>query len=120
MHDDIIKGSDAGINHKAENTTIPSEIVEDNIKRPRSMILDFETDTRKTILEDGSVLPHQVMHVEADIIKVSANHIYEDSLIYAFSITGYGCCNDFVNGYLIIIIRILRLWHVMGLLMIIR
>ena len=35
------------------------------------------------------------MHVEADIIKVSDNHIYEDSLIDTSSFTGYDCCNDF-------------------------
>ena len=35
------------------------------------------------------------MHVEADITKVSDNHIYEDSLFDTISFTGYVCCNDF-------------------------
>jgi hypothetical protein len=34
------------------------------------------------------------MHVEADIVKVSDNHIYEDSLIDTIIFTGYACCND--------------------------
>jgi hypothetical protein len=76
MHGDIIKGSDAEIKHKSETTKIPLEVIEDNIKHPKYIILDFETDTSKTIKEDGSVLLHQVMHVEDDIIKVSDNHIY--------------------------------------------
>jgi hypothetical protein len=95
MHGDIIKGSDAEIKHKSETTKIPLEVIEDNIKHPKYIIFDFETDTSKTIKEDGSVLLHQVMHVEDDIIKVSDNHIYEDSLINTAIFTGYDCCNDF-------------------------
>jgi hypothetical protein len=96
MHGDIIKGSDEEIKHKSETTKIPLEIIEDNIKHPTCISFDFETDTSKKLKEDGSVLLHQVMHVEADIIKVSYNHIYiyEDSLINTFSFTGYDCCND--------------------------
>jgi hypothetical protein len=95
MHGDIIKGSDEEIKHKSETTNIPLEVIEDNIKHPKYIIFDFETDTSKKIKEDGSVLLHQVMHVEADILKVSYTHIYEDSLINAVSFTGYDCCNDF-------------------------
>ena len=36
------------------------------------------------------------MHVEADILNVSDNHIYiyEDSLIYTLNSTDYDCCDD--------------------------
>jgi hypothetical protein len=37
------------------------------------------------------------MHVEADIVKVSDNHIYEDSLIDTIIFTGYACCNGFLK-----------------------
>ena len=95
MHGDIIEGSDAEIKHKSENAKIPLEVIEYNIKHPKYIMLDVETHTIKNILEDGSVLLHQVMHVEADIIKVSDKHIYEDSSIYTSSFTGYDCCTDF-------------------------
>ena len=39
------------------------------------------------------------MHVEADIVNVSYNHIYicvyEDSLIDTLNFTGYDCRDDF-------------------------
>ena len=76
MHGDIVKGSDEEIKHTSENTKIPLYHIEDNINHPRYIIFDFEIDTSKTILEDGSVLLHQVIHVEAAIIQVSYNHIY--------------------------------------------
>ena len=76
MHGDIIKGSDEEIKHKCHTTQISKDAIEDNIKHPKYIIFDFETDTSKKILEDGSVLLHQVMYVEVDIIKVSDNHIY--------------------------------------------
>ena len=76
MHGDIIKGSDEEIKYKSENAKITLEYIKDNIKHPKYIIVEFETDTSKKILEDGSVLLQQVMHVEADIIKVSDNHVY--------------------------------------------
>ena len=75
MHCDIIKGSDAEIKHKSGNTKVPLEVIEYTITHPTSVMFDFETDTNKTMLEDGSVLRHQVMHVEADTIKVSEHRI---------------------------------------------
>ena len=95
MHGDIAKGSDQEIKHTSETTKIPAEIRTDNVKHPKYMIFDFETDTRNNILEDGSVLHHQVLHVEAGIIQISDHHMHEDSLIYTISFTGYHCCNDF-------------------------
>jgi hypothetical protein len=58
VHGDIIKGSDEEIKHKSETTKIPLEDIEYNIKHPKYIILDFETDTSKNIKEDGSVLLH--------------------------------------------------------------
>ena len=95
MLGDSIKGSDEESNRNSENTEIPFEIINYNITHPKYIIFDFETDTSNKIMEDGSVLLHQVMHVEADIIGVSDTHIYEDSLIYTISFTGYSCCTDF-------------------------
>ena len=34
------------------------------------------------------------MHVEAAILNVSDNHIYEDSLIDTLNSTDYDCCDD--------------------------
>ena len=95
MYGDIIKGSDEEINYKLSTTTKSIDVIEDSIKHPKYIIFDFETDTSKKIYDDGSVLLHQVMHVEADIIKVSNNHIYEDSLIDKISFTGYDSCDNF-------------------------
>ena len=76
MHGAMLKGSDAEANYKSEDISIQLDILEDNIQHPSHMVCDFETDTSKNIKEDGSVLLHQVMHPEADIINVSDNHIY--------------------------------------------
>ena len=76
MHGDIIKGSDEEIKHKAEHTKIPLEIIEDNIKHLRYTIFDLKLTHTRKYNEDGSVLLHQLMHVEADIVNVSYNHIY--------------------------------------------
>jgi hypothetical protein len=49
--------------------------------------------------EDGSVSLHQVMHVEADIIKVADSHVYAESLTSTISFSGYGCQNDVCNWF---------------------
>ena len=72
----LLKGLTKKLNINLKKAKLPLEYIEDNIKHPKYIIFDFETDTSKNILEDGSVLLHQVMHVEADITKVSDNHIY--------------------------------------------
>ena len=41
MHGDIIEGPDAEIEHKSENDKIPLEVIEDNIKHPNYIIVDF-------------------------------------------------------------------------------
>ena len=105
MHGDTIKRPHVEIKHKSENTKIPLEVVEGNIKHPKYIVLDFETGTSNIILEDDSVLLHQVMRVEADVIQNSDNHRYiniyiyvyirEDLLLVTLSFTGYDCCTDF-------------------------
>ena len=79
MHGDIIiKGSDEEIKHKAEHAKLPLESIEDHIKHPRYIIIDFEIDTSKKLLEDIiKVSDTQFMHVEADIITLSdKSYIY--------------------------------------------
>ena len=70
MHGDIIKGSDEENNHEDANTKTTLEVIEDTIKHPRYIIFDFETDTSNNILEDGSVLLHQVMLFRVHIVLV--------------------------------------------------
>jgi hypothetical protein len=65
MHGDIIKGSYEEINHKSEHTKIPLEVIEDNIKYPKSIIFEFETDTIKKIRRGDEITIAGVLVREA-------------------------------------------------------
>ena len=56
-----------------------------NTKHPKYIIFGFKTDTHKNILEDGSVVLHQFMHVETDVFKVSDNQIHIRIYIYIYT-----------------------------------
>ena len=80
MHGDILKGSAAEIIHKNETTKMSADEREQQIRNPNYIIFDFETDTSRKLDEKGEILLHRPMHVEIDILTVSDNHKYEESL----------------------------------------
>ena len=92
----VLKGSQHEINNKIfmSNKKNVDEIIE-KIKNPKYIIFDFETDTNKKIDDIGAMLLHQVMHVEVDVLEVSDNNKYEDSLIENKSFTGYDSLGEF-------------------------
>ena len=63
----------------------------DNIKHPRYIIYDFETDTHTDI--------HKPNHVEIDVLEVDegTTHTYDNCLVYSFNFSGYGCQNVFFD-----------------------
>ena len=105
MSGKFLKGSKEEIAHLIQNAKEERVMtITDRLKHPRYIIYDFETFVNKDIGDktkidkDGNaeiVMLHQPMHVEVDILKVSDNHLYEDSLIETKSFTGLGCERKF-------------------------
>jgi hypothetical protein len=78
----LTKNFTKGSSQEIEQAT---ESFQEQIKHPRYIIYDFETDTDTSI--------HKPNHVEVDVLKIddTLTHQYDKCLVKQFGINGYNC-----------------------------